>query len=273
MRTGRTRDGPARAAGAQMPRRRRSDGATRERTTMSFAWKKVAVGIATAGLVIGLSACSQERDAADEPTGSAAVEDTLIGIAMPTKSLERWNHDGAHLEELLKEAGYETTLQYADNKVDQQITQLAEHDQPGRQGPRDRLDRRHGARAGPRAGGDQRRQGHRVRPPDQRHRRTSTTTRRSTTRRSARSRASSSSTRSTSRTPRARSTSSPSPARRTTTTPSSSSPARGTSSCRTSRRASSSSRRASRPPATTTGPASASRAGAPTPPSPRWRTG
>ncbi|WP_315093479.1 multiple monosaccharide ABC transporter substrate-binding protein [uncultured Cellulomonas sp.] len=91
---------------------------------MSFAWKKAAVGIATAGLVIGLSACSQERDAADEPTGAAAAEDTLIGIAMPTKSLERWNRDGAHLEELLKEAGYETTLQYADNKVDQQITQL-----------------------------------------------------------------------------------------------------------------------------------------------------
>jgi putative multiple sugar transport system substrate-binding protein len=91
---------------------------------MSFAWKKAAVGIATAGLVIGLSACSQERDAGDEPTGSAAVEDTLVGIAMPTKSLERWNRDGSHLEELLKEAGYETTLQYADNKVDQQITQL-----------------------------------------------------------------------------------------------------------------------------------------------------
>jgi putative multiple sugar transport system substrate-binding protein len=43
---------------------------------------------------------------------------------MPTKSLERWNRDGANLEERLQEAGYETTLQYADNKVDQQITQL-----------------------------------------------------------------------------------------------------------------------------------------------------
>ncbi|WP_270771781.1 substrate-binding domain-containing protein [Pauljensenia sp. OF14-1SRA] len=43
---------------------------------------------------------------------------------MPTKSLERWNRDGAHLEEVLKKAGYQTTLQYADNKVDQQITQL-----------------------------------------------------------------------------------------------------------------------------------------------------
>jgi putative multiple sugar transport system substrate-binding protein len=50
--------------------------------------------------------------------------DTVVGIAMPTKSLERWNRDGANLEERLQEAGYETTLQYADNKVDQQITQL-----------------------------------------------------------------------------------------------------------------------------------------------------
>ena len=43
---------------------------------------------------------------------------------MPTKSLQRWNKDGTHLEELLKKDGYKTTLQYADNKVDQQITQL-----------------------------------------------------------------------------------------------------------------------------------------------------
>jgi putative multiple sugar transport system substrate-binding protein len=83
----------------------------------------VAVGVATAGLIVGLSACSQERESGGEETGGSA-EDTLIGIAMPTKSLERWNRDGSHLEELLQDAGYETTLQYADNKVDQQITQI-----------------------------------------------------------------------------------------------------------------------------------------------------
>jgi len=43
---------------------------------------------------------------------------------MPTRSLERWNNDGAHLDALLKEAGYTTSLQFADNKVEQQITQL-----------------------------------------------------------------------------------------------------------------------------------------------------
>ena len=49
---------------------------------------------------------------------------SLSGISMPTRVLERWTNDGEHLEELLAQAGYTTTLQYADNEVDQQITQL-----------------------------------------------------------------------------------------------------------------------------------------------------
>ncbi len=43
---------------------------------------------------------------------------------MPTRSLQRWNSDGAHLEELLKKAGYGTSLQYADDKADQQTSQI-----------------------------------------------------------------------------------------------------------------------------------------------------
>ncbi|MFS0703835.1 multiple monosaccharide ABC transporter substrate-binding protein [Cellulomonas sp. 179-A 9B4 NHS] len=93
---------------------------------MSLGWKKAATGLVTAGLLVGsLAACSQERDSgSDGGDASAAPEETLVGISMPTKSLERWNRDGAHLDELLQGASYETTLQYADNKVDQQITQL-----------------------------------------------------------------------------------------------------------------------------------------------------
>lgn len=73
----------------------------------------------------GLGACSSERggDGAGG-TGGASASDTLVGIAMPTKSLERWNRDGSHLEDILKGKGYQTSLQYADNKVDQQITQI-----------------------------------------------------------------------------------------------------------------------------------------------------
>lgn len=96
---------------------------------MSLAWRKSAIAMVAAGVLVGsMAACSAERDSGDSGDSGGAEgsspEDTFVGIAMPTKSLERWNRDGAHLEELLQDAGYETSLQYADNKVDQQITQL-----------------------------------------------------------------------------------------------------------------------------------------------------
>lgn len=81
-------------------------------------------------LALALSGCSSERGGTAATEGGTTAGGTsteaggLIGIAMPTRSLERWNKDGAHLESLLQEMGYETTLQYADNKVDQQITQI-----------------------------------------------------------------------------------------------------------------------------------------------------
>ncbi|MGV8977887.1 MAG: multiple monosaccharide ABC transporter substrate-binding protein [Cellulomonas sp.] len=94
---------------------------------MSLRKTKIVAAVAGAALLlVGASACSSTRDTTSGSTGgsTAAAAGGLIGIAMPTKSLERWNNDGAHLEELLKAAGYTTSLQYADNKVDQQITQL-----------------------------------------------------------------------------------------------------------------------------------------------------
>ena len=38
-----------------------------------------------------------------------------VGVSMPTKDLQRWNQDGANMEAMLKEAGYEVDLQYASN--------------------------------------------------------------------------------------------------------------------------------------------------------------
>ena len=49
---------------------------------------------------------------------------TLIGVSMPTKNLERWSRDGENVKELLEEMGYTAELQYADNKVEQQTSQL-----------------------------------------------------------------------------------------------------------------------------------------------------
>jgi len=97
---------------------------------MSQTWKKLTVAIAAAGMLTAtMAACSSERSddtpKSDSTSGGAASTDGgLIGIAMPTKSLERWNRDGAQLVDLLGKAGFETSLQYADNKTDQQISQI-----------------------------------------------------------------------------------------------------------------------------------------------------
>ena len=47
-----------------------------------------------------------------------------VGIAMPTQSLQRWNLDGANLKALLEAEGHEVDLQYANNEVNTQISQL-----------------------------------------------------------------------------------------------------------------------------------------------------
>jgi len=47
-----------------------------------------------------------------------------VGIAMPTQSLQRWNLDGANLASLLEADGYEVDLQYANNDVATQVSQI-----------------------------------------------------------------------------------------------------------------------------------------------------
>ena len=51
-------------------------------------------------------------------------EGMLIGVAMPTQSLQRWNQDGANMKAQLEEKGYQVDLQYANNDVNTQIQQL-----------------------------------------------------------------------------------------------------------------------------------------------------
>lgn len=68
------------------------------------------------GISIVLAACSENS--------SGDGKDTLIGVAMPTKSSQRWVYDGNNMVEQLEELGYKTDLQYAEDDVDKQIEQL-----------------------------------------------------------------------------------------------------------------------------------------------------
>ncbi|MCQ2532444.1 MAG: sugar-binding protein [Saccharofermentans sp.] len=55
---------------------------------------------------------------------SKANSDKKIGVAMPTKDLQRWNQDGANMEKELQDAGYDVDLQYANNDVATQVAQI-----------------------------------------------------------------------------------------------------------------------------------------------------
>jgi putative multiple sugar transport system substrate-binding protein len=48
----------------------------------------------------------------------------IVGVAMPTKSLQRWNQDGAYLKDKLEADGFTVDLQYANNEVNTQVSQL-----------------------------------------------------------------------------------------------------------------------------------------------------
>lgn len=56
--------------------------------------------------------------------GTLASAEGKVGIAMPTQSLERWNRDGAYLQEQFEAAGYEVELTYSDNDNDRQVNDI-----------------------------------------------------------------------------------------------------------------------------------------------------
>ena len=47
-----------------------------------------------------------------------------VGVSMPPKDLQRWNQDGANMQEKLEAAGYEVDLQFASNDVKTQLDQV-----------------------------------------------------------------------------------------------------------------------------------------------------
>lgn len=66
-----------------------------------------------------------EGDAQNEDTASnASTGGAKIGISMPTQSLERWNRDGAYLDEQFRAAGFETVLTYSDDDSGKQVNDI-----------------------------------------------------------------------------------------------------------------------------------------------------
>ena len=58
------------------------------------------------------------------PVAVKAESKGLIGVAMPTQDLQRWNQDGENMKKELEAKGYEVDLQYAGNDVATQVAQV-----------------------------------------------------------------------------------------------------------------------------------------------------
>ncbi len=106
--------------------------------------KKIIALILVLIMAASLAACgsgtSTASPSASEATDSSAPESTdsgtapesadpvpaggKIGVMMPTKTLERWNRDGAFLKREFEAKGYTVDLIYSDDKVAKQVSDL-----------------------------------------------------------------------------------------------------------------------------------------------------
>ncbi|ROP60974.1 monosaccharide ABC transporter substrate-binding protein (CUT2 family) [Curtobacterium sp. PhB130] len=89
--------------------------------------RRIVAGVAALGIAISLAACSAGGRAATDDGGSSSSDNkgALVGVAMPTKVSERWIKDGNAVKSDLEKAGYKVDLEYADNKIPQQVQQVS----------------------------------------------------------------------------------------------------------------------------------------------------
>ncbi|MFF8590389.1 multiple monosaccharide ABC transporter substrate-binding protein [Streptomyces sp. NPDC015220] len=77
-----------------------------------------------ASLALTLSACGQNSDGGSKEDKDSSAKGGTIGIAMPTKSSERWISDGKNVVNDLKAKGYKTKLVYGEDNPDTQVSQI-----------------------------------------------------------------------------------------------------------------------------------------------------
>ena len=77
--------------------------------------------VAAGAMVASLAACSSGSGG---DSGSGEGGGALIGVAMPTKSSERWIADGDAVKKALEDQGYKVDLQYAEDDIPTQVSQI-----------------------------------------------------------------------------------------------------------------------------------------------------
>ncbi|RKN12049.1 multiple monosaccharide ABC transporter substrate-binding protein [Streptomyces radicis] len=75
-------------------------------------------------LALALAGCGQDSEGGSEDERDPGEEGGTIGIAMPTRSSERWIADGENMVAQFEEAGFDTDLQYGEDQIETQISQV-----------------------------------------------------------------------------------------------------------------------------------------------------
>ncbi|GAB2595317.1 multiple monosaccharide ABC transporter substrate-binding protein [Microlunatus antarcticus] len=90
------------------------------------ARKLMSVVAVAAALTMTAAGCGGGRagTASSEAPAAGANKGALIGVAMPTKTSERWIDDGNNVKSKLEALGYKVDLQYANDSVPQQQQQI-----------------------------------------------------------------------------------------------------------------------------------------------------
>ena len=90
--------------------------------------KRFAIVSVGAALALGLSACGgggAGSTAPGESATSAAPADVTVGVAMPTQTSQRWIDDGNNVKAGLEDLGYKVDLQYANDDIPTQASQIS----------------------------------------------------------------------------------------------------------------------------------------------------
>lgn len=85
--------------------------------------RRAALTVVAVTAALSLAACGQNSEGGSKEKKEGG-EGSTIGIAMPTKSSERWIADGDNMVAQFKKLGYKTDLQYGEDDVDQQVSQI-----------------------------------------------------------------------------------------------------------------------------------------------------
>ena len=98
--------------------------------------KKLISVLLVVAMLFAFAACAAPAAPAAEATEAPVAEATeapaveepaaapFVGISMPTQDLQRWNQDGANMKEKFETAGFKVDLQYANNEVATQVSQI-----------------------------------------------------------------------------------------------------------------------------------------------------